>query len=171
MLSSSPVDHGLVISWNEVSTPSGGSAVDRYHLAVGGYSGDGGPATDASLSGYPNGVTTDTAGNVYIGDNNNSRVRVVTQFIPPTAVSNVRATMQAAIAPNPARDHINVTVPGSGRSVLTLSNVKGEVAARFDFAAGGTVSLPLTLAPGMYFYRLVGGSDIATGQLDVLDQR
>lgn len=44
VLSSSPVDHGLVISWNEVSTPSGGSAVDRYHLAVGGYSGDVSPA-------------------------------------------------------------------------------------------------------------------------------
>jgi large repetitive protein len=40
VLSSSPLDHGLLISWNQVSTPSGGSAVDRYHLAVGGYSGD-----------------------------------------------------------------------------------------------------------------------------------
>lgn len=39
-LSSAPLDHGLSISWNEVSTPSGGSAVDRYHLAVGGFSAD-----------------------------------------------------------------------------------------------------------------------------------
>jgi hypothetical protein len=43
-LSSSPIDHGLVISWNAVSTPSGGSAVDRYHLAVGGFSGDVSPS-------------------------------------------------------------------------------------------------------------------------------
>ena len=39
-LASSPLDHGLLISWNEVATPAGGSAVDRYHLSVGGFSGD-----------------------------------------------------------------------------------------------------------------------------------
>ncbi|CAN5318660.1 Ig-like domain-containing protein [soil metagenome] len=38
--SSSPLDHGLVINWNEVSTPAGGSPVDTYHVQVGGYSGD-----------------------------------------------------------------------------------------------------------------------------------
>ena len=39
-LSSTPLDHGLVIKWNSVSTPPGGSPVDTYHLQVGGYSGD-----------------------------------------------------------------------------------------------------------------------------------
>ncbi len=44
VLSSAPLDHGLLINWNEVATPSGGSAVDRYHLAVGGFSGDVSPS-------------------------------------------------------------------------------------------------------------------------------
>jgi hypothetical protein len=43
-LGSSPLDHGLQISWNQVSTPSGGSAVDRYYLAAGGFSGDVSPS-------------------------------------------------------------------------------------------------------------------------------
>ncbi|CAN5365934.1 Ig-like domain-containing protein [soil metagenome] len=43
-LGSSPLDHGLRISWNEVTTPSGGSAVDRYRLSVGGFSGDVSPS-------------------------------------------------------------------------------------------------------------------------------
>jgi hypothetical protein len=37
-LSSSPLDHGLRLSWNQVSTPTGGTPVDRYHLSVGGFS-------------------------------------------------------------------------------------------------------------------------------------
>jgi uncharacterized protein YjiK len=41
-----------------------------------GFSGDGGPATNASLS-YPTGVAVDAAGNLYIADRNNSRVRRV----------------------------------------------------------------------------------------------
>ncbi|MBX3098140.1 MAG: tandem-95 repeat protein [Salinibacterium sp.] len=58
-LSSSPLDHGLLIRWNQVSTPSGGSAVDRYHLVVGGFSGDVSPAV---CSGGTCAVNTATLG-------------------------------------------------------------------------------------------------------------
>ncbi|MEO8093713.1 MAG: tandem-95 repeat protein [Pseudolysinimonas sp.] len=40
VFSSSPLDHGLFIQWNAVSTPAGGSPVDTYHVQVGGYAGD-----------------------------------------------------------------------------------------------------------------------------------
>jgi len=46
-LTSSPLDHGLLISWNAVSTPSGGSAVDRYYVAAGGFSADVSPTACA----------------------------------------------------------------------------------------------------------------------------
>ncbi len=58
-LSSAPIDHGLVLSWNAVTTPSGGSAVDRYHLAVGGFSGDVSPSV---CSGGTCSVSTSTLG-------------------------------------------------------------------------------------------------------------
>ena len=45
-------------------------------VTSGGYSGDGGPAGQAQLNG-PTGVAVDRAGNVYIGDTQNNRVRRV----------------------------------------------------------------------------------------------
>jgi hypothetical protein len=42
-----------------------------------GYSGDGGPATNAQLW-NPTGLTVDSAGNVYIADSNNNLVRILT---------------------------------------------------------------------------------------------
>ena len=42
-----------------------------------GYSGDGGHATAAQLSG-PRGIALDLAGNIYIADTNNNRIRMVT---------------------------------------------------------------------------------------------
>ena len=52
-----------------------------------GYSGDGGPATNAQLN-YPTGVAVDAAGNLYIADWQNSRVRKVSGGVITTLAGN-----------------------------------------------------------------------------------
>ncbi len=54
----------------------------------GGYTGDGGPASAATLY-YPYGITTDNAGNVYIADSDNYVVRVVNTQATAITVAGV----------------------------------------------------------------------------------
>jgi trimeric autotransporter adhesin len=53
----------------------------------GGYSGDGGPATSAQLAG-PTGVAVDSAGNLYIADTENNRIRKVSSGVITTVAGN-----------------------------------------------------------------------------------
>jgi uncharacterized protein (TIGR03437 family) len=58
-------------------TPGGGSITTVAGNGFSAFSGDGGPATQAALN-RPRGVAVDSAGNIYIADTLNSRIRVVT---------------------------------------------------------------------------------------------
>jgi len=78
--------HNLVrkvdIRTNIITTVAGRNAPDNY-----GFSGDGGPATEARLN-YPTDVAFDSAGNLYIADFSNHRIRKVdaaTQIITTVA--------------------------------------------------------------------------------------
>ncbi len=62
---------GVISTFAGSSTVSGGVTT-----GVGGYSGDGGPATSAKLS-YPYGVAVDSQGDVFIADYANNRIREV----------------------------------------------------------------------------------------------
>src|SRR5881296_154334 len=53
-----------------------GSITTVAGIGVGGYGGDGGPATEAALN-SPEGVAVDAAGNIYIADSFNNRIRKV----------------------------------------------------------------------------------------------
>lgn len=89
-----------------------------------GYSGDGGVATNAELS-NPWGVALDEAGDVFIADNNNSRIREVTGI--PAYPGNLPTFLVANVSPSNTGNY-SVVVTGPGGSVtssivsLTITN-------------------------------------------------
>jgi uncharacterized protein (TIGR03437 family) len=68
-----------------------------------GYLGDGGLATTASLN-FPTGLAFDGAGNLYIADTNNNRIREVLTAGPALTISqtSVSLTASAGVATNPS---------------------------------------------------------------------
>ncbi len=75
-------------SYNQrIRKVSGGTIVTFAGNANYQFSGDGGPATSASLN-DPFGVAVDSAGNIYIGDQNNNRIRKVSNGTITTVAGN-----------------------------------------------------------------------------------
>ncbi len=83
------------------------------------FSGDGGPATSASLNG-PFGVFVDGLGNIYIGDNSNNRIRKVEGPAPNIAVNP--SSVNFGSVPVGGSKPDTVTVNNTGGDTLTVSS-------------------------------------------------
>ena len=121
------------------------------------FSGDGGPATNASLS-FPQGVAVDAAGNLYITDTSNDRIRVVLPTSPSFSVAPQNLSFSAPAGAPEVRDQqvsVSSPVPGlawsaqaateSGGDWLSVSPTSGSVP--------GTISVTVdvaSLAPETY---------------------
>jgi len=74
-------------SYNLVSEVSNGAINTVAGTGIAGFGADGGPATSAELSG-PVGVAVDSAGNLYIADAGNNRIRRVSNGVITTVAGN-----------------------------------------------------------------------------------
>jgi uncharacterized protein (TIGR03437 family) len=135
-------------------------------IAGGGSSfGDNGPATTAQLN-DPQGVAVDSAGNVYIADSLNNRVRILTPGVVPTIT-------QGRVVP--VYSSVPVIQPGSFVSIYGNSLASGNYLWNGDFPAslGGT-SVTINNKPAYLLYvsptqlNLQAPDDTATGLVSVV---
>jgi hypothetical protein len=106
-----------------------------------GFCGDGGPATQACLE-YPMGLAVDAAGNLYIADRSNSRVRLVaTPDGQPSPTTSTTPTPKAGGSPTPTSSPTpaqQVAVPGTQPWTDTGIYLSE---ASVSFTASGTVNI------------------------------
>ena len=148
-----------------------------------GFSGDGGPATAARLN-LPEGVFVDAAGNLFIADHFNNRVRKVAPAI--TAVVEVRdeslpqSFTLSQNYPNPFNPEttIRFDLPRSEEIELAVYDLTGQKVATLALGLreAGTYALRWDardddgrdLASGVYLYRLETGERVTTRKLLLL---
>ncbi|MBE2289001.1 MAG: T9SS type A sorting domain-containing protein [Chitinophagaceae bacterium] len=121
---------------------------------VTGFSGDGGPATNAKL--FCSDVFVDSYGNLIIADYENNRIRKVSSGV---AVTDVDKGVEAKLFPNPTTGVFSVQVP-VGISLLTIYNI-GGVAVLSQTITTGTAEVDLSGFPsGIYLVYVRSGDKL-----------
>ena len=162
-----------------------------------GFSGDGGLATQAMLD-FPWGVTTSAAGNVYVADRVNNRVRVVAADLTslPTIADNstvngasfaktpiapgaivaifgaglASSSLSAQSAPLPTvLNETSVTFNGIAAPLFFVSSGQINAQAPFDLPAGAAASIQVKRGSNLSTVRTVSVAIVSPG-IFILDQ-
>jgi uncharacterized protein (TIGR03437 family) len=148
---------------NRIRKVSNGVIVTVAGTGTPGFSGDGGPATSAQLN-LPTGVAVDTAGNLYIAEAWNNRIRLLTPALPTVkGVTNGASYATGAVSPGelvtifgtaigPATAAGAITDPSTGKLATTIGGVQvlfNGTAAPMIYASSTQVSavVPYEMAP------------------------
>jgi hypothetical protein len=105
---------------NRIRTVTGSPGVITTIAGDGtsGYAGDGGPATSAQLR-NPRGVAVDTAGNIYIADRDNDRVRKVLLAGVPSAPAKPSAPTKPSVVAGNAAVAVSWSAPAANGSAIS----------------------------------------------------
>ncbi len=134
-------------------------------VGMSGYSGDGGAAIAAEVNG-PTGVSLGYAGNLYIADINNNRVREVIINSDELSVKDISMDKGTPVYPNPSNGIFTFQLPIATQSVVSIEiyNTLGEIVKSEELRAKST-EIDLSAQPnGVYLYRVLGESDELIGK-------
>jgi hypothetical protein len=135
---------------------------------VAGFSGDGGPATAARFQ-SPGNPVADPAGNLYVCDARNFRVRKITRDY--TLVSTANQPVQAAshISPNPSKGTFTFILPYpvNEAAQIVITNALGQKVKELAAATNQAVEVQLHMTAGMYYVSALVGGRVITEKLVV----
>lgn len=133
-----------------------------------GTSGDGGPATAATFT-WPTDVAIDTAGNLYVADQGNHRIRKI-QYAPTARVSGIGGDISALrIYPNPTAGTITLEIPSNlTDGVLVIIDAAGRIvhSENITTKAGAYSCSVADLPNGLYVLRLYTTDKTYFGKVD-----
>ncbi len=115
-----------------------------------GYSGDGGNAKLAKLS-LVKGIAADAAGNVYIADQGNNRVRYITTTVDAKMIK--AQTGGVSVYPNPSqsgRFTLNISSAMSEKVAVFVTDLSGKVVYSMNTETNKQTQIELNQPSGMY---------------------
>lgn len=134
-----------------------------------GFFGDGGIATDAQLRG-PSDVAIDNAGNLYIADYGNSRIRKVSGVVNVANVEKKEAN-RISLFPNPCNGHCSLFVSSENNYQQFrggLFDVSGGVKMEIEGYTNAQYNLNLDFPIGLYMLTIVADNKIYTTTISIL---
>ena len=150
----------------EVNTSGTISTIAGNYIKGAGYSGDNGLATAAQLH-YPNAVTLDKQGNLYISDGFNYVVRKVSGV---TTLTQAQLTMreEATVYPNPSNGSFTLSISNvTEKCNVQIYNIIGEKIYHSEVNSSNT-KMNLSGQPqGIYLYSVINenGGLVGSGKL------
>ncbi len=127
--------------------------------------GDGGLALSGQIL-TPNGISTDPAGNLFVTDYDNHRIRKIalagvklSRSTSPVSISDVTTANKFSIYPNPVQHTLNIQSERAGAiTMIEVLDATGKIVLSKKISTvQSRVSVPLTgLVPGSYFIRTTG---------------
>ena len=133
-----------------ITTVAGDYAADAASGGLGGFAGDGGPATSARLN-DPEGVALDGAGDLFIADTFNNAIRLVTPAGTISTVVNSTAAAGAETSGSTASG-VHLNAPGAvavdpATSILYIADTRNSAVAEvFGLAKAGAAAGPVAPA-------------------------
>ncbi len=126
-----------------ITTIAGGGTCAPYEA------GDGRPATDACL-GRPRDVKVDNAGNIFIADGVNFRIRKIAEVTGVSTILN--AGPSHSVYPNPSRGTFTVNISSRTEDSLHvfIANVVGRLIKEMDVVTNNDIEITLNQPPGVY---------------------
>ena len=106
-----------------------------------GFGGDNGPATSAYLN-SPEGVAVDSAGNLYIADTGNSRIRVLT----PSGASCTASVTPPALSPAASGGSFSVTIQTGSSCAWMVQSLPAWITVSGSGVGTGSGSVTLSVA-------------------------
>ncbi len=145
-----------------ISTIAGDNALG------GGYSGDGGPATAADLY-LPVEVVFDAAGNLYISDADNYRVRKVSNVGQAAGIKEITdINNQISIYPNPNNGSFTIETNSTTNQTIQLHDVNGKMVLNQIINGKATTIDTTSLNEGVYNISIISNEGIVNKRVVIV---
>ena len=138
-----------------------------------GYSGDGGQAFNAELN-SPTDVVFDTNGNLYIADEGNNRIRMVTNVLSigscasTTGIEQIKSSnVQLNIYPNPSTGSFTIETNSDSKQTLTMYDVTGKIILS-QTINGKTIIDASSLNEGIYNISIIRNEGVVNKKMVII---